>query len=530
MILLYAALFIAATLVAHGVWHGKGLASPYNPKRLSHVVCALLVSGSFAAISVQFAQTYFTISGSIAYPLEDPVCVYGPYVQQFDAVEKGQYHIDCEPDKGLLALENPYEPASRHGAGHALWDRSLYKGKYYFYFGITPILAIYYPYYFIKGSLPKDPFVVLVLLIVTTFFFPLSLFEWAAGQKDGVPLWIVIFGSVAATFATLAFLCARGAVSFYYIAVLSGMASLSLFLFFYFRAARKRGSIRLLLYLCSGISFALLIQSRLGMTLTASFFALAMIWYSIIRRNGSTRPIKSVISDLVPLGIPVVICIGFTMWWNVVRFASPFEFGRTYQLTITNITYNHLRLTDLPYAIFYFMIEGFSPARSYPYIGFNTPPRLINGHNRYVSSNMGLLASPFYWIALASPMYLLKRVRRSAHNGGMLVMGLLGAMSSAWVSFCLAGVIFRYTIDLTIVSAFACFIIFADFMGAKEKRSRSIRIRTGTAVVGLFFLAVSVYYSGLLSLIQDTGGNLWPLFPPAQQAIESWIPRHKFIW
>lgn len=51
----------------------------------------------------------------------------------------------------------------------------------------------------------------------------------------------------------------------------------------------------------------------------------------------------------------------------------------------------------------------------------------------------------------------------------MLAMALLGAISSAWVSFSLAGVIFRYTLDLTIVSVFSCFIIFADFMGFRAK-------------------------------------------------------------
>ena len=76
MIILYAALLFAAALVAHGAWHGKGFSSPYNPKKLSHVACALLVSGSFAAISVQFVQGYSRISDSIEYPLEKPVSEY----------------------------------------------------------------------------------------------------------------------------------------------------------------------------------------------------------------------------------------------------------------------------------------------------------------------------------------------------------------------------------------------------------------------------------------------------------------------
>ena len=527
MIILYAALLFAAALVAHGAWHGKGFSSPYNPKKLSHVACALLVSGSFAAISVQFVQGYSRISDSIEYPLEKPVSEYYPYVQQFDALKKGQPHIDWEPDKRLLALKNPYDPGSRDVVGKVLWDRSLFKGKYYSYFGLTPIIVIYYPYHFINGSIPGDPFIVLVLLVVTTFFFPLSLFEWAAGQRDGVPLWIVTFGSVAATLATLVFLCARGATSFYYIAVLSGMASLSLFLYSYLRASRKRGLQRALLYLCSGTSFALLIQSRLGMIINAAFLTLALVWFFIIRRNGATRPARAIISDLVPLGIPVVLGIGFTMWWNAVRFSSPLEFGFIYQLTLADNSLSPLRLVDLPHALFYSIVEGFVPSSSYPYIGLDTPPNHINGLYKFTHPNMGLLACPFYWLAVTSPLYLVRRDRHMIQRGWVLAMAMLGVMASAWINFGQAGLIFRYTLDLTIVSAFACFIIFVDLMGAEGKMSRPIR--TGTAVAGLLFLAVSSYYSVLLSLIQNPD-HLMPLFAPVQQAIEGWIPRQRFIW
>ena len=70
------------------------------------------------------------------------------YEQQFDAFLKHRLSIDIEPAKELLALSNPYDRASRTGI-RFLWDRALYDGKYYSYFGITPIITVYYPYYFI---------------------------------------------------------------------------------------------------------------------------------------------------------------------------------------------------------------------------------------------------------------------------------------------------------------------------------------------------------------------------------------------
>ena len=75
------------------------------------------------------------------------------YEQQFDAFLKHRLSIDIEPAKELLALSNPYDRASRTGI-RFLWDRALYDGKYYSYFGITPIITVYYPYYFITGKVP----------------------------------------------------------------------------------------------------------------------------------------------------------------------------------------------------------------------------------------------------------------------------------------------------------------------------------------------------------------------------------------
>lgn len=84
------------------------------------------------------------------------------YEQQFDAFLKHRLSIDIEPAKELLALSNPYDRASRTGI-RFLWDRALYDGKYYSYFGITPIITVYYPYYFITGRVPSAATVCFIL-------------------------------------------------------------------------------------------------------------------------------------------------------------------------------------------------------------------------------------------------------------------------------------------------------------------------------------------------------------------------------
>jgi hypothetical protein len=57
------------------------------------------------------------------------------------AFSRGQLAVDVQPDPALLAMENVYEPENREGIP-ILWDATLYKGKYYLYWGPSPALFL----------------------------------------------------------------------------------------------------------------------------------------------------------------------------------------------------------------------------------------------------------------------------------------------------------------------------------------------------------------------------------------------------
>src|SRR5262245_4432072 len=63
--------------------------------------------------------------------------------------KKGQLHMDKEPAPELLALADPYDPAQN--GPYKLGDATLYKGKYYIYFGPSPALTLMLPYGLITG-------------------------------------------------------------------------------------------------------------------------------------------------------------------------------------------------------------------------------------------------------------------------------------------------------------------------------------------------------------------------------------------
>ena len=67
------------------------------------------------------------------------------------AFEERELNLPVTPSEKLLALPNPYDPAQRMGAGEPL-DFSLYKGKFYLYWGPVPALALVV----LKLLIPKD--------------------------------------------------------------------------------------------------------------------------------------------------------------------------------------------------------------------------------------------------------------------------------------------------------------------------------------------------------------------------------------
>src|SRR5713101_86638 len=64
-----------------------------------------------------------------------------------DAFLAGRLSLVVEPSKELLNLPDPYDPSLN--AKFRLHDASLYKGKYYLYFGPVPAVTFFIPFRFL---------------------------------------------------------------------------------------------------------------------------------------------------------------------------------------------------------------------------------------------------------------------------------------------------------------------------------------------------------------------------------------------
>jgi hypothetical protein len=246
---------------------------------------------------------------------------------QANAFAKGQLELDIQPDPALLAFtdESLYEPGNREGIP-VLWDATLYKGKYYLYWGpapalvITPIKSIY------KEDL-GDKLLTLIFLTGTLVFLNLVILHLWQRHFEHIPHWAVL---AAVTFAGLVnpmpYVLVEGRI--YEAAIVAAQFFLIGGFYFLLPALDKPTTPRLAL---AGTFFALSIGSRTTVLPAIGFLSvIVLVWaYQTYR----PRMVRLLLSYALPLAIGGALYAGY----NYARFDSFTEFGYRYQLTSYNL-------------------------------------------------------------------------------------------------------------------------------------------------------------------------------------------------
>ncbi len=453
----------------------------------------------------------------IAYPLEYGVDSYSPYIQQFDAFMKGQLHIDVQPSAELLALENPYSPDERYGIPF-LYDRAFYGGKFYSYFGIAPILTVYFPLYRLTGFLPVDSTVTGIFSVVTAIFLPLAVVEWADFRKKAHP-WLAAICAVGAYFGSMVLLIQRGAAPFYYIASIAGMAFVSAFLFFIITAFRhKKSALGIIFNIIAGLCYALAFMSRINSVLPVTFaiFAFIVIYFINSIKN---KKLPRFFCEMGALGAPVAAALVFTMWYNNARFGSPLQFGTAYQLTVANTDYYEFYAGGIIPAIFHYFLQPLKIGDMFPFVQFEYFRLAGYGRSLYIDSNFGIFAVPFMLSLLLSPC-IFKSKNISRNGKIMLGVSLISFAVTAFADMCMGGVIFRYTSDILLFAAFVSAAILLEISGiAGEKYGEKF---AHTAKKGICLLvAATVIVSAAVTV--SINGNLEQYSPDLHLALRDFF-------
>lgn len=447
-------------------------------------VCALVM-----CFIVMFSATVIHTESGVPM-LQDVSSLSGSsdiYDELFDAFLNHRLTLDTTADKEKLdALENPYDRSERnkndlHGS---FWDRAYYNSEFYCYFGAAPIFTVYYPVKLLTGKAPTPLLASTILCLHCVIFISLLYELFLKKFCRNVSKLFAVLGLPTVLFGSVIFAVANECV-FYYIAVLSGVASTAAFLYFlfsaYFSEELKR---RIVLLALAGISVVLIAASR--PTLLLYCFIAVIPALEIFLDKKETMRNKAIYAASV--GVPVVIGAALIMVYNNARFDSPFEFGFNYQLTVSIAKANTFKLSMIPPTLYHYFIQPPSYLSSFPYIR----PRdyALDTYTRYnyCGRSMGIMMYPAAWGIALLPFTLTKTEKFKRR----VLLSLIGsAILMAYIDMCKAGSHYRYTTDIAFVIMIVGIIAILDF-GSSLRHIGSAKYKAFLAVAAVVFAATII--------------------------------------
>ena len=417
------------------------------------------------------------------------------YYLTFDAFQNGQVHLRIPVSESLAAMppEHIYDASLRSEANvDYRWDMAFKDGKYYSYFGVVPVLLLYFPYYWITGKTPTLDGATMffaVLAAAMTCFAVLAAVQLLVRKPNLLMLCMILPAAVAATGI---FYCVH-ARAVYVLPVASGICFLMLCLWTGMLAVRTKTKRKAYPEYCiSGLALGLCAGSR--PTLAVSAAILLPLLIGVLRSRKLTRRDK--LLRIVIFAAPLLAVTAGLLYYNYLRFGAPLDFGTNYQLTVSNIRANKLRLYALPDAVYHYLFQPMMLHLSYPFVTLTAEPIGQYERYRFAYMNCGLFAVPFFAAAL-----ILLRTSLTGSNAktpfrsvtalqkrAVLLIGFAVVCLVGWIEFCMAGSGMQYVFDLTPVMCICAAVI---LMTAADPESRlRCRFSIAACILTVFVIAM----------------------------------------
>lgn len=450
-------------------------------------------------------------TSSTAYPLEQNPAYYNAYVQQFDAFMKGQFYLDATPSRELQELENPYDWQQRIDGdiGFYLWDRALYNGHYYSYFGMAPIITVFYPSYLLTGSIPSPSVTCAVLAVMGMVSVCFALIELLKYFKIRPPFYLFLLSLFAVELGSLLPMLMSSA-DMYYIAATSAVSYFALFLALFFGGMnRKKAVSRNICFTLCSIAFVLVVMSRPGVALLGFLIAPALIRYFFSKKTA----LKSKIISLVCFAVPLIIGVAAVCAYNYFRFDSILEFGAKYQLTVYDVSKYTFSLSLVFPCIFHYFLQPPGITGLFPFIDLkfvnlqmHTTPYLYN------TSTLGAFSFASNWGFFFFPAMLI-RPKEYREQKFTYFLAFFSVFVLAYFNTCMGGINIRYFADFALVMILFSTLILLEAPSFFEHRDRAFKITVQTVISILLILSAVL---GFLLIFENERNYILDAFSQIQ--------------
>jgi len=379
-----------------------------------------------------------------------------------DAFEHHQVNLLEEPSEDLLKLDDPYEYVKRDaevGSGNFLWDHCFYNGKYYSYYGIGPVLALFLPYHLITGYYFPSGWATLMFSLIGILFLTKIYLAVIEKKFRDLPTNTVTAGLITLQLSSgIMFSAARPL--FYELAIASGFMCVAIGAYLLMTSNilwdGKISYVRLG-FASFFLGYAVLCRPTLAVYCIAALFffagGLKKALDGLEKRQKTRTFFKYAAVALVPLGI---IALG-QMTYNYLRFDNPLDFGIQYSLTINDFTHAefHWKYVLINMYAYLFNMPHFTP-RKFTYLASSAERFGINGYTFFDDAGKNLVSVGIIYRALPMFAYLfsgkaLKRVEKKKRILPILLIGVtcvlmpLVIIFSSWES----GYAVRYNADFS---------------------------------------------------------------------------------
>lgn len=412
----------------------------------------------------------------------------GQYDQLADALLEGKFSLDYQVSQGLLALENPYDQAAREGVVYR-WDTAFYQGKYYCYFGVTPVLLLYLPFKLLTGSAIKHYTVNLLFSLCNisgSFYLVRQIVKRWGNGKVPFFVWPLLSGLLCFS-ENFFFLYMRP--YFYNVPILAANALTVWGMGFWIRGILAEKN-KWQYYLAGSACLALVAGCRPQMAFL-SVLAIPLFGDEVVQKRLFSRSSRR---ETLAFCVPYLIVAGFLMYYNYARFGNVFEFGAKYNLTTNDMTKRGFNLDRLGTGLFTFLFQPPGMIASFPYLC----------ESIIFDNYMGKSIAEFVFggifmtnvIALLNGAAVWARDMLKRYGVWMLTVSCLGlAVILGCVDATIAGMLQRYTADMVFAVLFPaciiCCILFAET--GKERKNGYYLLSSFTAAAFLMMLAFDFF-------------------------------------
>jgi hypothetical protein len=415
-------------------------------------------------------------------PLCSPKAM-GHYQYLTEALLSGQTYFKVQPNPALAGLDNPY--AGPQGVPR-LHDATYFKGRYYLYFGVTPVLLLLGPWALVTGSYLTDSAAVLVFC---SGGFLVSVVIWSELRRrslQGVKGFAPAFGTIVLGLGNYIIILMAG-TQFYQVANAAAYFCLMVAFWCVLRLSAAPSTCQQDLWMALASAFwGLLVGSRPN--LAASLPALGAVALFLVgkrgRRDGWSR--VRTWSILAAAIVPAFLFGCGLAAYNYARFQDPFEFGIHYQFAAGDM--RHVKLAGLRFIPGNLTSYLFTPCRYHPYYPFV----------ELTGPAFGVLTwAPFSALVLFFPLSLL--LLEARRNGPWFLVGF-AVSSTALLSFAsllmYTGPVGRYALDFLPAATLGSVL----FWGAAVARGAYSRGWRTVAIIGGMTAIFSMAHALLLTL------------------------------